>query len=65
VELQQKLTGKSLDKEQLIQGMVTAFEGDLEHGCMGRSAPDRLERALKLAAKHGLKLLRLETIANQ
>ncbi len=65
VELQQMLTGKSLDRELLIDGMVHAFQGDLEHMCMGRSAPARLERALKLAAKNGLRLLRLETIANQ
>lgn len=65
IQLQEKLTGRSMDVEQLIKGMLVAFEGDLEHGCMGRSAPARLERALKLAAENGLKLLRMEAIANQ
>lgn len=65
VQLQQQLVGKPLDAEQLIKGMLVAFEGDLEHNCMGRSAPNRLDRALKLAAEAGLKLLRMESIAAQ
>ena len=62
--LQQKLTGQSLDAEQLIGAMVNAFNGDPEHGCMGRSAPARLERALMLADEHGLDLPRLKQIAS-
>jgi ketopantoate reductase len=46
IQLQEKLTGTELDADALIEGMVEAFKGDLEHGCMGRSAPVRLERAL-------------------
>ncbi len=65
IQLQQKLTGQSLNAGQLIEGMVHAFNGDLEHGCMGRSAPARLERALKLADEHGLDLPRLKTIASK
>jgi ketopantoate reductase len=64
IQLQQKLTGQSLDAEQLIDGMVNAFNGDPAHGCMGRSAPARLERALKLADEHGLDLPRLKQIAS-
>ena len=63
IRLQEKLTGESLDAEQLIDGMVDAFNGDLEHGCMGRSAPARLKRALKLALEHGLELPKLKQIA--
>ena len=64
IQLQQKLTGQSLDAEQLIESMVNAFNGDPEHGCMGRSAPARLERALMLADEHGLELPRLKRIAS-
>ena len=63
IGLQQKLTGQSLDAEALINSMVEAFHGDLQHGCMGRSAPARLERALKLADEHGLELNKLKQIA--
>lgn len=63
--LQEKLTGQSLHNEQLVEAMVHAFNGDLEHGCMGRSAPARLERALKLADEHGLDLPRLKQIASK
>lgn len=49
LELQTALTGKTFDEAQLEQGMIKAFEGDLKHGCMGRSAPARLDRALQLA----------------
>ena len=65
IHLQEKLTGQSLDEERLIEGMVYAFNGDLEHGCMGRRAPARLERALKLADEHGLDLPRLKQIASK
>lgn len=65
IQLQQKMTGQSLDTEQLIGGMVNAFNGDPEHGCMGRSAPARLERALMLADEHGLELSRLKKIASK
>jgi hypothetical protein len=65
IQLQQKMTGQSLDTEQLIGGMVNAFNGDPEHGCMGRSAPARLERALMLANEHGLDLPRLKQIASK
>lgn len=63
IRLQEKLTGKSFDNEQLIETMVMAFEGDLEHKCMGRSAPARLQRALELAAKYGVQLNAIEAIA--
>jgi len=65
IQLQQKLTGQALDAEQLIEGMVNAFNGDPEHGCMGRSAPARLERALMLADEHDLDLPRLKKIASK
>lgn len=62
VQLQEKLCGQELDTEELIQGMLVAFDGDLDHGCMGRSAPARLERALKLAEENGLTLPVMESI---
>jgi ketopantoate reductase len=63
IRLQEALTGKALDHQGLIDGMVDAFDGDREHMCMGRSAPVRLQRALMLAQQNDLSLNMLERIA--
>jgi ketopantoate reductase len=62
LKLQTQLTGKEFNEGQLEQGMIKAFEGDLEHGCMGRSAPARLDRALQLAKELDLVMPTLEKI---
>ncbi|MDH5484585.1 MAG: hypothetical protein OEY43_05040 [Gammaproteobacteria bacterium] len=67
IQIQQALTGKTFDAEQLIAAMVKAFEGDLEHRCMGRSAPARLKRALEQAKRLGTsveKLIDISATAN-
>lgn len=43
-----------VDRERLINGMLEAFDGDPDHGCMGRSAPARLARAISHADEAGL-----------
>ncbi len=60
--LQDRLTGKNFDDKALEQGMIKAFEGDLNHGCMGRSAPARLSRALELAAEFNIEVPALQKI---
>jgi ketopantoate reductase len=65
IELQKAMTGKTLDASSLIEGMVNAFNGDLSHGCMGRSAPARLERAMGLAQEYGLQLESLKAIGRR
>ncbi|SMN15840.1 hypothetical protein CRYPA_1816 [uncultured Candidatus Thioglobus sp.] len=52
--LQTQLTGQTFDENQLGQAIIKAFEGDLNHGCMGRSAPARLNRTLELAKEFKL-----------
>ena len=47
----------------MIQAMLVAFDGDLAHQCMGRSAPARLQRALEHADRHGLAVPTLRAIA--
>lgn len=64
IELQQALTGKNFDQQKLIDAMLVAFDGDPDHGCMGRSAPARLKRALNLAQEYDLKLDVLQQIAD-
>ena len=63
LKIQAYLTGETLDEETLIEGMLKAFEGDPEHGCMGRSAPARLERALAIADEAGLEMPMMKKIA--
>ena len=61
-DIQTALTGTEFDRERLIQGMLTAFDGDPEHKCTGRSAPARLERALTHADEFGLGVPKLREI---
>ncbi len=61
--IQAFLTGQSLDNEELTQAMLVAFEGDPGHGCMGRSAPERLKRALEIAYQAGIDVPTLKRIA--
>ena len=52
--LQEKLTGKVFDRDKLLSAVLKAFDGDPDHQCMGRSAPERLRRALASAEKYQL-----------
>jgi ketopantoate reductase len=63
IQIQESLLGKSLPADALIEGMLAAFGGDPDHGCMGRSAPARLARALRQADDAGLEVPRLRDIA--
>jgi len=63
MDIQDWLTGHRHDREKLLKGMVEAFEADLSHLCMGRSAPGRLARALGHADAAGLKVPTLRDIA--
>ena len=62
LNIQEYLVGKTLDKEKLKAAMQEAFEGDPDHQCMGRSAPQRLERALDIADKAGLSVPALRSL---
>lgn len=63
LDLQEWLTGRTLDRERLTRAMVTAFDGDPDHLCMGRSAPARLARAIELADEAGLEVPELRSLA--
>ena len=62
MDIQATLVGHELDREKLIAGFKKGIDGDLEHMCMGRSAPARLQRALEIADKEGLAVPRLREI---
>jgi len=63
MDIQFWLIGKELDREKLIEGMIEGIDGDLEHKCMGRSAPTRLMRNLEFADEAGLAVPKLREIA--
>jgi ketopantoate reductase len=65
IEIQTHLVDHTLDAKKLIAGMLAAFDGDPEHKCMGRSAPARLERALRQADEAGLAVAKLREIHAQ
>lgn len=62
LSLQTQLTGQTFNEAELEKSIIKAFEGDLAHGCMGRSAPARLDRALELAKEFNLDIPTLQKI---
>ncbi|MFW6086600.1 MAG: hypothetical protein ACODAG_05295 [Myxococcota bacterium] len=56
LQLQEACVGHPLPREALVDEMADAFLADPDHGCRGRSAPARLERALAQADELGLEL---------
>lgn len=62
IALQEALTQTKFDHLQLMESLKAAFYGDPNHGCMGRSTPARLARALMLADQHQLDLPTIRTI---
>jgi hypothetical protein len=65
MDIQFRLIGKELDRNKLIEGMVEGIHGDLQHQCMGRSAPARLRRNLGFADEAGLAVPKLREIAEK
>ncbi len=63
LDIQEVLTGRALDRLDLIEGMLEAFAADPAHACAGRSAPARLARALAHADAAGLMVPVLRRIA--
>ncbi len=54
LDIQEYLTGRTLPRKCLLQGLLDAFDLDPAHRCTGRSAPQRLRRALEHAKQGGL-----------
>jgi ketopantoate reductase len=65
MDIQEWLTGKTIDRDEMIHGMLVAFNGDPEHNCMGRSAPARLARALRQAEEAGIDVPRMKEIQSK
>jgi len=62
IDIQEWLTKQTFDRDRLIAGFVEGINGDLQHMCMGRSAPGRLTRAIGFADEAGLEVAKLRSI---
>lgn len=60
--IQQHLCAATFNRDPLLSAVLNAFDGDPDHQCMGRSAPQRLSRALQIAADAGLEVPELQRI---
>ncbi len=56
IDLQQALVGKSLPRQELLDGLVEGLGADPHHKCKGRSAPVRLARAIEIADEKGVEI---------
>ncbi|MEW6611778.1 MAG: hypothetical protein AB1409_03450 [Pseudomonadota bacterium] len=65
IAIQEGLTGGRFARAALLQGLQAALLADPLHGCMGRSAPVRLRRALAHAERLGIAVPTLREIADQ
>lgn len=62
IAVQEWLTGKTFQRERLINGFREGVNGDPNHKCRGRSAAGRLKRMITLADEAGLDLPRIREI---
>ena len=62
MDIQATLVGHELVRDKLIAGFKAGIDGDLEHMCMGRSAPARLTRAIEQANAEKLEVSKLREI---
>lgn len=65
LKIQSALVGKELDEDRLIRGMINAFDGDPDHKCLGRTASQRLERAIKIAEQFKIDVPHLKSILEE
>ena len=65
LDVQDRLTGTTLDREGLITAMLESFQGDPRHKCQGRTAARRLQRALYYGDQFELEVPALHRIARE
>lgn len=61
--LQEAMTGRTVDRQDMVAALGEAFLADPGHGSRGRSAPARLKRAIGHADRLGLTVPTLRRIA--
>ncbi len=63
ISIQSSLSGHPLDEDELMTHFAAAVAADPNHGCAGRSAPQRLARARANAEQLGIAAPELDRIA--
>jgi hypothetical protein len=63
--IQESQVGSPIDHDRAVATMVSAFEADPGHAATGRSAPRRLDRALRHAEEAGIEVPALRAIADE
>jgi hypothetical protein len=62
IEVQERLTGATFQRQNLIDGLAEGVYGDPKHKCRGRAAQGRLTRVLDIADEAGLEIPRIRDI---
>jgi len=65
MNIQEKLAGWKLPREELLKEVIQAFYKEPDHKCKGRAASGRLERALRHAALYDIKTPALKKIKDE
>lgn len=65
LEIQEWLVGGAIDRDRMVAGMADAFLADPEHKTTGRSAPQRLGRALRHGTEAEIDTPTLASIAHE
>ena len=65
LDIQEWLVRAEFDRDRMVEGMADAFMADPDHKTTGRSAPQRLARALRHAAEAGIAAPTLTAIAHE
>jgi len=62
LDIQEWLVREKLNRDRLLAGLAEAFDADPEHGCVGRTARERLTRMIRIADEAGLAAHRIRKI---
>ena len=65
LDIQEKLVNNNLDREKLITAMLVAFNGDPGHSCLGRTARQRLQRAVAYGDRYQLGIPTLRQVLSE
>jgi hypothetical protein len=65
LDIQAHLCDCELPRQRLLEGLIEDFAADPQHICMGRTARERLNRALRQARQAGIETPTLDRIATE
>ena len=63
LDIQESLVGGEVDRDAMVRDLEKSIGADPDHGARGRTAPERLARAISIADEHGRQVPALRRIA--